>query len=48
MALEDATLEKYGGGLSTRWYVLFEDKCYDQKFILRTAHELAGLGDGIA
>ena len=40
----DAMLEKYGGGPSTRWYVRFEDKCYDQKLVLRAAHELAGLG----
>ncbi len=27
----DAMLKKYGGARSTRWYVLFEDKYYDQK-----------------
>ena len=37
-------LEKYGGGPSTRWYVLFEGECYDQKLILRAAHKLADLG----
>ncbi len=40
----DAMLEKYGGGSSTRWYVLFEGKHYDQKLILRAAHKLADLG----
>ena len=40
----DAMLKKYGRGPSTRWYVLFEGKCYDQKLILRAAHKLAGLG----
>lgn len=48
MALENATLAKYGEGLSTRWHALFEGKCYDQKFILRAAHGLAGLGNGVA
>ena len=40
----DAMLEKYGGGPSTRWYVRFEDKCYDQKLVLRAAHQLSDLG----
>ena len=40
----DAMLKKYGGGRSTRWYILFEDKHYDQKLILRAAHALSDLG----
>ena len=40
----DAMLKKYGGGRSTHWYVLYEGECYDQKLILRVAHELADLG----
>ena len=40
----DAMLKKYGGGPSTHWYVLHKGECYDQKLILRAAHELADLG----
>ena len=37
----DGMLRKYGGGRSTRWYIV---KKYDQKLVLRAAHELQGLG----
>ena len=40
-------LERYSvgpRGKSTRWYIHFGDGYYDQKLILRAAHELAGLG----
>ncbi len=37
-------LEKYGGGFSTRWYISHLGKHYDQKLVLRAAHELSGLG----
>lgn len=37
-------LAKYGGGQSTRWYVKFGERYYDQKLILRAGHQLQGLG----
>ena len=37
-------LARYGGKRSTRWYVYFNNKYYDQKLLLRGAHELGGLG----
>ena len=37
-------LERYGGGLSTKWYIQARGKPYDQKLILRAAHEHEGLG----
>ena len=40
----DAMRERYGGGFSTRWYVRHSNKHYDQKLVLRAAHELSGLG----
>ena len=41
----DRVLELYGGGRSTRWYIRHQGKHYDQKLVLRAAHELSGLGD---
>lgn len=39
-------LRKYRGrGPSTRWYVRFRRKHYDQKLILHAAHVLQGLGE---
>ena len=40
----DGMLDRYGGGASTRWYVYFNNRYYDQKLLLRGAHELGGLG----
>ena len=40
----DAMLERYGGGLSTRWYIRHAGKHYDQKLVLRAAHEISGQG----
>ena len=37
-------LEKYGGGPSKKWYIRVAQQLYDQKLILRAAHELQGLG----
>ena len=37
-------LNKYGGKLSTRWYIHYNGKKYDQKLICRAAHSLQGLG----
>lgn len=37
-------LEKYGGGSSKCWYVRYDSRLYDQKLLLRAAHELSGLG----
>ncbi len=40
-------LERYSTGprgKSTRWYIHFSGSYYDQKLILRAAHEIAGLG----
>lgn len=37
-------LNKYGGKLSTRWYIYYNGKKYDQKLICRAAHFLQGLG----
>ena len=35
-------LEKHGNGPSTKWYICFKDRLYDQKLILRAAHAHAG------
>ena len=35
-------LEKYGGGPSTKWYICFKGRLYDQKLIIRAAHAHAG------
>ena len=43
----DAMLERYSSGpkgKSTRWYILFGGRHFDQKVILRAAHELSGPG----
>ena len=40
----EGMLEQYGGGLSTRWYIRHSGEHYDQKLVLRAAHEIAGLG----
>ncbi len=40
----EAMLEKYGGGASTCWYIHHNGLLYDQKLILRVAHDLSGLG----
>ena len=40
----DKMLDKYGGGASTKWYILYNGKRYDQKLICRAAHRLQGLG----
>ena len=40
----EAMLERFGGGPSTKWYVRRFGKHYDQKLVLRAAHELSGLG----
>ena len=40
----DAMLVKYSGGKSTRWYIQHNGEYYDQKLILRAAHQLGGLG----
>lgn len=40
----EAMLEKHGGGASTRWYIHHNGQFYDQKLILRAAHDLSGLG----
>ena len=40
----EAMLEQYGGGPSTRWYIRHFGKYYDQKLVLRAAHEISGLG----
>ena len=40
----EAMLKRYGGGFSTRWYVRHRGKHYDQKLLLRAAHELSDLG----
>lgn len=40
----DGMLRKYSGGKSTEWYIERRGKKYDQKLVLRTAHELQGLG----
>ena len=41
---QNRMLDKYGGGRSTRWYIHYEGKRYDQKLICRAAHHLQGLG----
>ena len=40
----DGMLRKYSGGKSTKWYIERRGKKYDQKLVLRAAHELQGLG----
>lgn len=43
----DAMLNKYSSGpsgKSTRWYIHFDGKYYDQKVVLRAAHQLSDLG----
>ena len=40
----DGMLRKYSGGKSTKWYIERHGKPYDQKLVLRAAHELEGLG----
>ena len=40
----EGMLARYSGGRSTRWYVYFNNRYYDQKLLLRGAHELGGLG----
>ena len=40
----DGMLQKYSGGKSTKWYIERRGKKYDQKLVLRAAHELQGLG----
>ena len=37
---EEEMLDKYRGGLSKKWYILYKGKCYDQKLICRAAHYL--------
>ena len=41
----DTMVEKYGGGLSTRWYVEVGSHRFDLKVLLRAAHVHQGLGD---
>ena len=38
-------VKEYDGGPSTKWYILYNGKRYDQKLICRAAHRLQGLGD---
>lgn len=40
----DAMLDKYGGRAATRWHIEHEGNYYDQKLVLRAAHQLQGLG----
>ena len=40
----DTMLVKYGGRPSTRWHIEHEGNYYDQKLVLRAAHQLQGLG----
>lgn len=43
----EAMLDKFSSGRSgksTRWYIFFDGRYYDQKLILRAAHQLSGLG----
>ena len=40
----DAMIAKYGGRPSTRWHIEHEGKYYDQKLVLRAAHQLQDLG----
>ena len=40
----DAMLAKYGGRPSTRWHIEHEENYYDQKLVLRAAHQLQDLG----
>ena len=37
-------LAKYGGRPSTKWHIEHEGNSYDQKLVLRAAHQLQGLG----
>ena len=32
--------DQYGGGFSTRWYIRHGGRCYDQKLVMRAAHDL--------
>lgn len=43
-AAKHALCIKYGGGCSTKWCVENNGRHYDQKLLLRIAHELQGLG----
>lgn len=43
----EAMLDKFSSGpsgKSTRWYIFFDGRYYDQKLILRAAHQLSALG----
>ena len=40
----DAMFAKYGGRPSTRWHIEHEGNYYDQKLVLRAAHQIQGLG----
>ena len=40
----DGMLRKYSGDRSTKWYIECHGQKYDQKLVLRAAHELQGLG----
>ncbi len=37
-------LAQYGGEASARWHICHRSGLYDQKVVLRAAHELQGLG----
>ena len=39
-----AMLTKYGGGPSTHWYIETCGSHFDQKLVIRAAHEHEGLG----
>ena len=40
----EGMLARNSGGRSRRWHVYFNYRYYDQKLLLRGAHELGGLG----
>ncbi len=40
----EAMLAKYGGGLSTHWYIQIGRSHFDQKLVIRAAHQHQGLG----
>ena len=40
----NAMLTKYGGGPSTHWYIEIRGSHFDQKLVIRAAHEHQGLG----
>lgn len=43
----DEMLKRYSSGpsgRSTKWYISYGGRQYDQKLILRAAHEMAGMG----